>query len=538
MIDTIIQEKIPENDEGNIEYKRKLTGIAPTRLEHLITQMKYRVSEGHGECLYEIGINDNGDIHGLYEKEFTETIQNLKIMAKVISCEVVIICEKIIKDGKKVAEVLVREVSEDKCIDIRICVCGNVDAGKSTLVGVLTTGEKDNGRGSARQKVFNHRHEIETGRTSSVSHQTVGFDCHGNSTNYDKGTMRPIDKQTMIRNSSKTVTLYDLAGHEKYLRTTMFGMSSSTPDYAMVVISANNGIQRMTKEHIGICLALKIPFFIVVTRVDICSEHVINSTMESIKKLVKTTGIRRIPYIIHKDDDIIISTKNLKDERIVPVFTVSSVTSKDIDKVKRFLNLLPVRKNWDTLLEHPAECVIDSIYQVPGVGIVVAGLVTSGSIHVGETMNFGPDGFGKYKSVQIRSIQANGINRKQASAGKIAAFNLSKYKGQLHPRRGMVLLDNKQLAYSVWGFKAEVKILYHTTTIQKGYQPVIHCGSVKQSAAITDIEGSDVLRTGNKATVTFKFMYRPEYITSGSKIMLRENHTRGIGSIISIDMCT
>lgn len=43
--------------------------------------------------------------------------------------------------------------------DIRVAVVGNVDSGKSTLVGVLTKGELDDGRGSARAKVFNYTHE-------------------------------------------------------------------------------------------------------------------------------------------------------------------------------------------------------------------------------------------------------------------------------------------------------------------------------------------------------------------------------------------
>lgn len=51
---------------------------------------------------------------------------------------------------------------------------GNVDAGKSTLLGVLTHGELDNGRGHARQRLFRHKHEIESGRTSSVGNDILG----------------------------------------------------------------------------------------------------------------------------------------------------------------------------------------------------------------------------------------------------------------------------------------------------------------------------------------------------------------------------
>lgn len=61
----------------------------------------------------------------------------------------------------------------------RVAVVGNVDAGKSTLLGVLTHGELDNGRGLARQKLFRHKHEAETGRTSSVGNDILGFDSVG-----------------------------------------------------------------------------------------------------------------------------------------------------------------------------------------------------------------------------------------------------------------------------------------------------------------------------------------------------------------------
>jgi len=62
-------------------------------------------------------------------------------------------------------------------------VVGNVDAGKSTLLGVLTHGELDNGRGLARMKLFRHKHEMESGRTSSVGNDILGFDAIGNVVN-------------------------------------------------------------------------------------------------------------------------------------------------------------------------------------------------------------------------------------------------------------------------------------------------------------------------------------------------------------------
>lgn len=66
-----------------------------------------------------------------------------------------------------------------KDLTYRVAVVGNVDAGKSTLLGVLIHGELDNGRGLARQKLFRHKHEAETGRTSSVGNDILGFDSVG-----------------------------------------------------------------------------------------------------------------------------------------------------------------------------------------------------------------------------------------------------------------------------------------------------------------------------------------------------------------------
>ena len=77
--------------------------------------------------------------------------------------------EKVLKDIK--VNDSIREEN-----DVRIAVVGNVDSGKSTLVGVLTKGVKDDGRGSARATVFNTELEKTTGRTTDIAKEIMGFD--------------------------------------------------------------------------------------------------------------------------------------------------------------------------------------------------------------------------------------------------------------------------------------------------------------------------------------------------------------------------
>jgi GTPase len=165
----------PEPQLGNIEYKLKLINPSKQRFEHLVTQMKWRLREGNGEAIYEIGVSDSGQLHGLNDKDMKISLQTLTQMAQKLGATNTVLRSKSVAGRRSVVEVLVRKIPDDQHnIEIRVAVLGGVDAGKSTLLGVLTQGEYDNGRGRARLNMFRHMHEIQTGRTSCVSHETLG----------------------------------------------------------------------------------------------------------------------------------------------------------------------------------------------------------------------------------------------------------------------------------------------------------------------------------------------------------------------------
>ena len=68
-----------------------------------------------------------------------------------------------------------------------------------------------------------------------------------------------LDWVRVCEKSSKVITFIDLAGHEKYLKTTVFGMTGHAPDFGMLMVGANAGVVGMTKEHLGLALALSVP---------------------------------------------------------------------------------------------------------------------------------------------------------------------------------------------------------------------------------------------------------------------------------------
>ena len=105
---------------------------------------------------------------------------------------------------------------------------------------------------------------METGRTSSVSQQIMGFTSTGKVTNHkDIDLDRSLSWGEIVKEAAKVVTFFDLAGHEKYLKTTVAGMIGPSPDYCMLMLGANMGVQRMTKEHLGLAVNLALPAFVV-----------------------------------------------------------------------------------------------------------------------------------------------------------------------------------------------------------------------------------------------------------------------------------
>jgi hypothetical protein len=79
------------------------------------------------------------------------------------------------------------------------------------MLGVLVKGGLDDGRGKARVNLFRHKHEVESGRTSSVGMEIMGYDVHGevvtSSVPGRKLTWEEIGKRSVISTKNVEVIL-------------------------------------------------------------------------------------------------------------------------------------------------------------------------------------------------------------------------------------------------------------------------------------------------------------------------------------------
>ncbi|KAI1313506.1 P-loop containing nucleoside triphosphate hydrolase protein [Xylaria venustula] len=517
----------------------------------LVEHIAQRLAEGHGEAMFDLGFEDNGESMRLTRAEWDTALARLEGAAKQQRADCAVLLTKNVggdveaestaagdnsKDKVKdcTGKILVRQApaTVEGVIETRIAVVGNVDAGKSSMLGVLVKGDLDDGRGKARVNLFRHKHEIETGRTSSVGMEIMGFDTIGNVITSDTPG-RKLSWEEIGKRSAKVITFTDLAGHERYLRTTVFGLLSSSPNYCLLMVAANNGLIGMSKEHLGIALALNVPIMVVVTKIDICPPNILEQTIQQITKILKSPGAKKMPIFINNREECINTATQFVSQRICPIFQVSNVTGKNLDLVRTFLNILPHHGRYDS--DAPFEFHVNDTFSVPFVGTVVSGIVKSGVIHAGDNVLVGPDSLGQFSQTSIRSIERKRIGVPAASAGQSASFALKKIRRK-DVRKGNVVLPKieGQPAPKVYReFVAEVLILSHATTIKTKYQAMLHVGPVQQTCAIIDVD-RPFIRTGDRATVAFRFVQRPEYLAPGDRLLFREGRTKGLGIVKSV----
>ncbi|PIL36211.1 hypothetical protein GSI_01872 [Ganoderma sinense ZZ0214-1] len=426
--------------------------------------------------------------------------------------------------------------------EVRCAVVGNVDSGKSTTLGVLTRGQLDDGRGRARVSLFRHKHEVESGRTSSVGMEILGFGPTGKP--ILPNTAHSNDPEVIRREkmgweeisiqASKIISFSDLAGHERYLKTTLYGLTSGSPSCVILIVGGNAGLIGMSKEHLAISLALSVPVVVCITKIDMTPPNVLAKTVEQVSKILRSPGCRKTPVFVKSMEAAVAVAQSFGKERLAPVFQTSNVTGEGLDFLRAFLNLLPASEsdNEKFLTDQPLEYSITEVYSVPYVGTVVDGILNSGTVKAGDAVLFGPDSNGNFHSTVVKTIERKRARVASAEAGQCVSFALKRVR-RTDVRKGMVLVHKADAPpKAVRQFEGQVLILYHNTTLQRNYQAMLHCGAVRQTVRIISMDHPQgILRTGDRATVTFEFISHPEFIKEGMKLLFREGKTKGLGVI-------
>lgn len=446
--------------------------------------------------------------------------------------------------------------------ELGIAVVGSVDSGKSTLIGTLISNKLDDGKGLNRSLVSGHNHEIKSGKTSSISVHSM--------------------KKFQGNNS---VVLIDLCGHEKYLKTTLYGIMGYYPDYAIVIIGANRGILEMTREHTKILHHLKIPMILALTKIDlienICAntdkdpEEMLTNLVSDIKKIYSKGGYDVLDMNVinekKESNEIYNLTPNSKQ---IPLFKISSKTGRGLDTFKSYISKLPKNKSImscplaDQILVKetnkkvqikPFVFYIEKVYCPNGIGWVATGILRcsdpSTYLSVGTTCFLGPSTDKvNIKIWSIHNYYKEKVDKIYSGQRACLAVRSDKRLTYRMFRKGSILTNNFDIIkYASYKYKAVIKLLSHPSTVRDNFSPVIHCATIRQSARITILEIKSKINKkksylksqtisndeitkhicpGDTAVICLEFKFHPEIIEPNEHFFLREGLCLGIGTIL------
>lgn len=580
----------PEIYYGNTEYKLMIKPDAK-RKKGLATQMGFRLREGNGRAVYWLGIMDNGYALGTTKQILDESIKHIQSIAGILGVQTHILSQTNIGNSlenigvnldnkffQKILGIESKNIPDRFIASIEVIACknqaeydtvtvgvmGNVNAGKSTLIGTLVTGEEDDGKGRNRTHVAKHVHELTSGRTSSVGHIILGYVNENTIKYYQPG----IDLSEITKESNKILKLFDLAGHEKYMKTTIKGLTHYKPNYVAIAVEACKGITDITRQHVSLCKHHKVQFFFLITKIDQATRKKYAETHKSLGALLKT-HFQLMPNVICDMDDANRMADQLHQQLIkpqtatkgkvstsslVPVIDISCVTGEGLDLLKRMLYRLEQNREYNSLQQ--IEFYLENIYEkVQGVGLVVSGLLTSGTVTKGTVLNIGPDISGKYQSIKVKSIHVDKQLVDKVTAGYHCSFAITGGKLDLKKfiKKDMVILDDliKPMAYKT--FNMIIKMLntdeitnteLKKITLGVGSNFIIQFNNVRRPVTIQSIDKINIGRDDikrvddrifpeDKAKITVNSDI-PVYIKKGDMCVLTDSHMFGMGIVSDI----
>ncbi|CAH6421354.1 Transcription factor [uncultured virus] len=480
----------PEIESGNVEYKRILH-MNFNKIKKLKSQMLWRLDEGkklcgNEEAIYYIGIEDDGMISGISIDEINSSLDVLKEITKMCKAEIDSI-NIINKDEKLYCKAIVKKFNLVKINEeLRVIFLGNSGTGKTTFLGVLVNDILDNGKGSARSNVFRFNNEIKFGYTTSIKYEIIGFNDN-ELINYN--SIFVSDWEDIITKSKKIITLIDLPGNLKFLKTILFGITSNKPNYIVLFINPTN--MKNCIFYLELCKKINIPLIIVITKFDLI-EH------QDINIYKKITEIYKNKNIVHIDNPELIS--NFDFDNNIPICSISNVTGKNIDLLKKILGKLPIVNYFNKQSEDNIEFLTTDKVFIPEIGTILIGILLNGTLKLDDYLYMGPininsgdktkSPFYKVKIVSIhkKKIPTNILNMGE-SGSLIIKYDEPNFKLNKH----LMLLNDKLLKNFVNKFviKIQKKDIQKNILLKIDHPFMINIGNIYSQINIYQIEDNE-----------------------------------------------
>lgn len=286
------------------------------------------------------------------------------------------------------------------------------------------------------------------------------------------------------------MAVVDVPGHERFIRNMVAGASGI--DLALLVVAADDSVMPQTREHLEVLRLLGIRSgLIALTKSDLVEPGWLSMVEDDVRALVRGSFLEGSP-----------------------ILRTSAATGQGIDALKSALIELA-----DTAAEPDDSglfrLAIDRAFTVAGHGTVVTGTVASGSVSVGDELDWFPAG----RTVRVRGLHRHDQPADRIGRGCRAAINLS---GVHHAEivRGHVLASPGYLAASPW-------LAVELRASADAPRPIRHRGRYKLHAGTSEVVATVALWEGpelapGEAGFAQLFLAEPLATVQGEPFILRE----------------
>ena len=338
-----------------------------------------------------------------------------------------------------------------------VATAGHVDHGKTAMIKALTGKDTD-------------RLPEEKARSLSID---LGF-------------------AYQVLSDSTTLGFVDVPGHEKFVRNMLAGVAGI--DLGLLVIAADDGVMPQTREHFDILNLLAIEQYVVaITKIDRADDHRILEVQSQIESMFAKSGYREIPmHLVCAPDN-------------------EGVEALKCDLEKRARNVI------ERSLDGNFRMAIDRVFSLKGVGLIVTGMVFSGTVNVDDKLTLSGDG----SEIRVRGIRTHDQISDRAKAGERCAINIvGRGISENSVNRGHWLLHSSLYA-PTQRIDVKLRVLESEPRSLKHWTPThLHIGADHLTARVAILSGGTIA-AGDQGLAQL-VLSRDTFVIQGDRFVLRD----------------
>ncbi|MSS75101.1 translation elongation factor EF-1 subunit alpha [Candidatus Pacearchaeota archaeon] len=384
---------------------------------------------------------------------------------------------------------------------LNVVFVGHVDHGKSTTIGRLMF---DSGAVTPE--------EMEKLKAEAQKHGKAGFEFAFVMDKFkeerERGVTIDLSYQKLITNKFE-VTIIDAPGHKDFVKNMITGASQA--DVAFLTLSAIDGVQPQTKEHVWLLRTMGVSQIAVndnkMDRVEF-KEDAYKKVIAEVSPILKQAGYKPegITFLAisgFKGDNVVNKSANM------PWYKGPTVKEQ-----------LDLFTQPDKPTELPLRMPLQDVYEITGIGTVPVGKIETGIMKIGQKVIILPGRSGKGIEGEVRTIEMHHEQMPQGEAGDNVGINI-RGVGKKDVARGDVVCDAAKPATIAEEFVAQVAVISHPTVIAKGYTPVFHVHTAQVPCQFIEL----IEKTGPDGVVTKS----PDFLKNGDVAKVR---LKPIGNLV------